>query len=53
MTQAGRSGAAYALIIGDKELNEGSVIVRDLKTGEETSVDRGSAVSVVREKVRP
>jgi len=52
MTQAGRSGAAYALIIGEEELAEGSVILRDLATGEESSVDRASAVRLIRERVQ-
>ncbi len=46
MKQAGRSGARYALIVGDQELANGTVTVRDLETGEERSVSRSEAVSL-------
>jgi len=38
MKQAGKSGASRAMIIGDQELSEGSVTVRDLATGSEQVV---------------
>jgi histidyl-tRNA synthetase len=44
MKQAGRSGARYALIVGDQELASGLVTVRDLETGQERSVSRTEAV---------
>ena len=40
MKQAGRSGAHYAFIIGEQEMADGTVTVRDLRRGEETSVSR-------------
>jgi histidyl-tRNA synthetase len=40
MTQAGRSGARYAFIIGDQEVAERTVTARELGGGSETKVDR-------------
>jgi len=45
MKQAGRSGARYALIIGQQELLDATVIVRDLATGEESPVPRTEAIA--------
>lgn len=36
--QADKSGARYALIVGDSELIEGVVMIRDLTTGEQYKV---------------
>jgi histidyl-tRNA synthetase len=46
MKQAGRSGARYAFIVGERELSESTVTVRDLALGEETSLCRADAVSL-------
>jgi histidyl-tRNA synthetase len=47
MKQAGRSGARYALIVGSDELAARMVTVRDLQTGQERSLARSEAVSLV------
>jgi len=53
MKQAGRSGARYALIVGDQELAERTVTVRDLVSGEERSVHRDAAIILVVGKEAP
>lgn len=47
MKQAGRSGARYALMLGEQELADHSVTVRDLRSGEEKSVPRDEAVAII------
>ena len=47
MKQAGRSGARYALILGEQELSDSTVIVRDLTTGDEIPVPRSEAIARV------
>ena len=47
MKQAGRSGARYAFILGHQEIRDGVVTVRELSTGEETTVPRTEVVSRV------
>ena len=47
MKQAGRSGARYALLLGEQELAEGTVTVRDLRTGEEKTMPRDEAVASI------
>jgi histidyl-tRNA synthetase len=37
MKSAGSSGARYALILGEQEVADGSVTLRDLRTGEQTT----------------
>jgi histidyl-tRNA synthetase len=46
MKQAGRSGARYAFIIGEQELADRVVTVRDLQSGEEASLPRAEAVAL-------
>jgi histidyl-tRNA synthetase len=46
MKQAGRSGARYAFIVGEQELADRSVTVRDLASGEERPLSRTEAVSL-------
>jgi histidyl-tRNA synthetase len=46
MKQAGRTGARYAVIIGEAEMATGTVTLRDLATGEESKVPRGEAAAV-------
>jgi histidyl-tRNA synthetase len=46
MKQAGRSGARYAFILGDQELADSTVTVRDLATGQESSLSRAAAVGL-------
>jgi len=50
MKQAGRSGARFAFIIGDEELAEQAVTVRDLIDGNETKMRESEAVALA---VRP
>ena len=47
MKQAGRSGARYAFIMGEQEMADGTVTVRDLRSGEEKAVARGEVHSLV------
>lgn len=49
MTQAGRSGARYALIIGADEMYTDTVTVRDLRTSTETCVSGPQALVIVEE----
>jgi histidyl-tRNA synthetase len=51
MTQAGRSGARYAFIIGDQEIRNRSVTVRDLQSGEEKTVAETEALPLVSQQV--
>ena len=46
MKQAGRSGARYAFILGEREILDSVVTVRDLSTGQECSVSRTDAVEL-------
>ena len=48
MKRADKLGAAYVMIIGDNELAEGVVILRNMKTKEQVRI----AVEEVIEKVR-
>lgn len=45
MKAADRSGARYALVLGDKELADGNVVVKELGTGEQTEVPLAEVVS--------
>ena len=42
---ADREHAAYCVVVGDNELAAGTVVLKDLKTGEQTTVPRGELVS--------
>jgi histidyl-tRNA synthetase len=46
MKQAGRTGAGYAVIIGEAEMASGTVTVRDLATGDEQQVPRAEVVAL-------
>jgi histidyl-tRNA synthetase len=46
-----RSGAALALVVGEREAAEGTVTVRDLTTGEQEVVGRGDLVDHVRKRL--
>jgi histidyl-tRNA synthetase len=46
-----RSGAALALVVGEREAAEGTVTVRDLTTGEQEAVGRGDLVDHVRKRL--
>ena len=47
MKKADRSGARYALILGEQELADGTVQVRDLSTGEQQHMDRAAVAGHV------
>jgi histidyl-tRNA synthetase len=49
MKQAGRSGARYAFILGEQEMLDGVVTVRDLQAGSERSMERVEALELVAE----
>jgi histidyl-tRNA synthetase len=46
MKQAGRSGARYAFIVGEQELADKVITVRDLQSGEETALPRPEAIAL-------
>lgn len=51
MKKAGGSGAPVAVIVGEQEVADGTVVVRDLRTSEQETVARGDVVTRVRELV--
>jgi histidyl-tRNA synthetase len=53
MKRANRLGAAYVLIVGDKELEDGAVILRDMATKEQISLPIDGIVDKVKEMIRP
>jgi histidyl-tRNA synthetase len=46
MKQAGKSGARYAFIVGEQELESGTVMVRDLQSSGERPIARAEAVAL-------
>jgi histidyl-tRNA synthetase len=52
MKRADRLGAAYVMIVGDKELEDGAVIFRDMATKEQVSVPIDGLVEKIREVIR-
>jgi len=48
MKKAGGSGAAVAVIVGEQEVGDGTAVVRDLRTSEQSTVARGDVVEHVR-----
>lgn len=53
MKQAGRSGAVFAFIIGEQELFEATVTVRDLSQGSESTVTWEQALATAEQTVPP
>ncbi|GAA3210226.1 histidine--tRNA ligase [Actinocorallia longicatena] len=51
MKGADRSGAAYALILGDRDIEAGSAQLKDLATGEQIAVPLTEVVSVIKGKL--
>ncbi|HEY5880296.1 MAG TPA: histidine--tRNA ligase [Nakamurella sp.] len=47
MRSADASGALLALVIGDREIEDGTVVVRDLRSGEQKAYPMGDLVHVV------
>jgi histidyl-tRNA synthetase len=44
MKQADRAGAAHAIIVGDDEIANGTVTIKDLKDGSQRNVARSALV---------
>lgn len=51
MKRADRLGAEYVLIVGEKELEEGSVILRNMNTKEQTAIPIDDIVKKIKEKL--
>ncbi len=51
MKQADRSGARLALIVGEQEVTDGTVTVRDLQTSQQETVARADVVDYVRKQL--
>jgi histidyl-tRNA synthetase len=51
MKQADRAGARVALIVGDQEVADGTVTVRDLESSQQEVVARADVVAHVRKQV--
>ena len=51
MKRAGASGAAVAVIVGEQEVADGTVVVRDLRTSEQDAVPRSEVVERVKRLV--
>jgi histidyl-tRNA synthetase len=51
MKRAGGSGAAVAVIVGEQEIADATVVVRDLRTSEQETVARADVVERVRKLV--
>ncbi len=51
MKSANRSGAAYAVVAGERDLAEGVVQVKDLDSGEQTPVPLDGVVEELRRKL--
>jgi histidyl-tRNA synthetase len=49
MKRADRLGASYVLILGDKELEEGAAIVRNMQNREQVSISLGTIVEDIKE----
>ena len=52
MDKANKLGVRYALILGQKEALENSVIIRDMKAGTQTTVQTEDVVGKMREKLK-
>ena len=50
MRKADRSGARYALIVGDDELAAGTVVVKPLRGGEQATVAVGDVADELRQR---
>jgi histidyl-tRNA synthetase len=51
MKRADKLGAAYVLIVGDKELEDGAVILRDMATKEQISLPMDGIVESIKDKI--
>jgi len=48
---ADKLGARYSLIVGQKEVQDGSVIIRDMESGAQETIDFNKAVSEIQKKL--
>jgi histidyl-tRNA synthetase len=53
MKAADRSGAVYALVLGERDLEAGVAQVKDLRTGEQTAVPLGRVVTELKSRLNP
>jgi histidyl-tRNA synthetase len=53
MKRADRLGASYVLIVGDKELEEGSAILRNMATKEQTSISLDNVIEGIKQTLSP
>ncbi|MBW2192948.1 MAG: ATP phosphoribosyltransferase regulatory subunit, partial [Deltaproteobacteria bacterium] len=51
MKRANRFDAPHVLIVGDKELEEGSAVLRNMKTKEQTSIPLGDLVENIKKQL--
>ncbi|MFJ6796134.1 histidine--tRNA ligase [Streptomyces sp. NPDC091268] len=51
MKDANRSGARFAVVAGDRDLADGVVQLKDMESGEQTSVPVGDLVATVRDRL--
>ena len=51
MKRADKLSAAYVLIVGEKELDEGSIILRNMRTQEQDLIPIKGLVRKVKEKI--
>jgi histidyl-tRNA synthetase len=51
LRSADRSGAAYALILGDRDITAGAAQVKDLATGDQTAVPLTELVTTLKERL--
>ena len=50
MKYAGKTGARVALIVGEEEIEQGTVLVREMSTGEQSAVAKEDVIHVLRSK---
>jgi len=51
LDRAGRLGAKYALILGQKEALDGEIIIRDMENGQQTTVDQEDIIKEVKKRL--
>lgn len=51
MKAADRSGAAYAVVLGDRDIEAGSAQLKDLRSGEQVAVPLDALVATIQEKL--
>jgi histidyl-tRNA synthetase len=51
MKDANRLGARWAALIGEDELRADTVTLRDMVTGDQTTVPRAEAIAAIRQKL--